>query len=38
MVFSLFPVAVDLEDNQDVYDRYFELIADRIQKNTDVDL
>ena len=36
--FFLIPVAVDLEDNQNVHDRYFELIMDRIQKNTDVDL
>ena len=31
--FFLIPVAVDLEDNQDIHDRYFELIMDRVQKN-----
>ena len=36
--FFLIPVAVDLEDNQDIHDRYFELIMDRVQKNIGVDL
>ena len=36
--FFLIPVAVDLEDNQEIHDRYFELIMDRIEKNIGVDL
>lgn len=36
--FFLIPVAVDLEDNQDIHDRYFELIMDRVQKNIGVNL
>lgn len=36
--FFLIPVAVDLEDSQDIHDRYFELIMDRIEKNIGVDL
>lgn len=36
--FFLIPVAVDLEDNQEIHDRYFELIMDRIQNNIGVDL
>ncbi len=36
--FFLIPVAVDLEDNQEIHDRYFNLIMDRIQQNTGVDL
>jgi phytoene desaturase len=36
--FFLIPVAVDLEDNQEIHDHYFELIMDRIQKNTGMDL
>ena len=36
--FFLIPVAVDLEDNQEIHDRYFELIMDRIEKNMGVDL
>ena len=36
--FFLIPVAVDLEDNQEIHDQYFELIMDRVQKNIGVDL
>lgn len=36
--FFLIPVAVDLEDNQEIHDRYFELIMDRVQENIGVDL
>lgn len=36
--FFLIPVAVDLEDNEDIHDRYFELIMDRVTKNIGVDL
>ncbi|WP_027376339.1 phytoene desaturase family protein [Kaistella palustris] len=36
--FFLIPVAVDLEDNAEIHERYFELIMDRIQKNVGVDL
>ena len=36
--FFLIPVAVDLEDSQDIHDRYFGLIMDRIEKNIGVDL
>ena len=36
--FFLIPVAVDLEDNQEIHDRYFELIMDRIEKNIGLDL
>ncbi len=36
--FFLIPVAVDLKDNQDIHDRYFDLIMDRVQKNIGVDL
>lgn len=36
--FFLIPIAVDLEDNQEIHDHYFELIMDRVQKNIGVDL
>jgi phytoene dehydrogenase-like protein len=36
--FFLIPVAVDLEDNQEIHDEYFDLIMNRIQKNTGIDL
>ena len=36
--FFLIPVAVDLEDNQEIHDQYFEMIMDRIEKNTGLDL
>ena len=32
--FFLIPVAVDLEDNQEIHDRYFDLILNRLEKNT----
>ncbi len=36
--FFLVPVAVDLEDNAEIHDHYFELIMSRIEENTGVDL
>ena len=36
--FFLIPVAVDLDDNQEIHDAYFELIMARIEKNIGVDL
>lgn len=36
--FFLIPVAVDLQDSQEIHDRYFELMMDRIEKNTGVNL
>jgi phytoene desaturase len=36
--FFLIPVAVDLEDNQQIHDEYFEMIMERIEKNTGLDL
>lgn len=36
--FFLIPVAVDLKDSQEIHDRYFELIMDRVEKNIGVDL
>lgn len=36
--FFLIPVAVDLEDSQEIHDQYFELIMNRIQQNTGEDL
>lgn len=36
--FFLIPVAVDLDDNQEVHDRYFEIIMDRIEKCTGENL
>ncbi len=36
--FFLIPVAVDLEDSQEIHDEYFELIMNRIQQNIGVDL
>lgn len=36
--FFLIPVAVDLEDNQEIHDRYFEMIMDRVENNTGIDL
>ena len=36
--FFLIPVAVDLKDNQEIHDRYFELIMDRIENTIGIDL
>ncbi len=36
--FFLIPVAVDLQDSQEIHDRYFDLILERIRKNTGEDL
>lgn len=36
--FFLIPVAVDLEDNQEIHDEYFEMIMSRIEKNIGIDL
>lgn len=36
--FFLIPVAVDLEDSQEIHDRYFELIMSRIEENIGIDL
>ena len=36
--FFLIPVAVDLEDSQEIHDQYFDLIMNRIEQNTGVDL
>lgn len=36
--FFLIPVAVDLEDSKEIHDQYFELIMDRIEKNTGENL
>lgn len=36
--FFLIPVAVDLEDNEDIHEKYFQLILDRIKKCTGEDL
>lgn len=36
--FFLIPVAVDLEDNQEIHDRYFELIMSRLEENIGVNL
>lgn len=36
--FFLIPVAVDLEDNQEIHDQYFEMIMERIEKNTGLNL
>ncbi len=36
--FFLIPVAVDLEDSPEVHEQYFEVIMDRIEKNTGTDL
>ncbi len=36
--FFLIPVAVDLQDSQEVHDRYFDLIMERIRINTGEDL
>ena len=36
--FFLIPVAVELDDNQEIHDAYFELIMARIEKNIGVDL
>lgn len=36
--FFLIPTAVDLEDNQELHDKYFELILDRFQQNTGENL
>ena len=36
--FFLIPVAVDLEDNQEIHDQYFEMIMSRIEKNIGIDL
>ncbi len=36
--FFLIPVAVDLEDNQEIHDQYFDLIMSRIEQNTGIDL
>lgn len=36
--FFLIPVAVDLDDNQEIHDAYFELIMARIEENIGVDL
>lgn len=36
--FFLIPVAVDLQDSQEIHDRYFELILERIKTNTGEDL
>ncbi|MBU4537801.1 MAG: phytoene desaturase family protein [Weeksellaceae bacterium] len=36
--FFLIPVAVDLEDSKEIHDLYFELIMDRIEKNTGENL
>lgn len=36
--FFLIPVAVDLKDSQEIHDQYFELIMDRIEKNTGENL
>ncbi len=36
--FFLIPVAVDLEDSVEIHDQYFELIMDRIEKNTGENL
>ena len=36
--FFLIPVAVDLEDNEEIHEKYFQLILDRIKKCTGEDL
>ncbi len=36
--FFLIPVAVDLEDNQEIHEEYFEMIMSRIEKNIGIDL
>lgn len=36
--FFLIPVAVDLEESDDIHERYFNLILDRIKENTGEDL
>lgn len=36
--FFLIPVAVDLDDNEEIHERYFEIILDRIQKCTGENL
>lgn len=36
--FFLIPVAVDLKDSEEIHDRYFEIIMDRIEKNTGENL
>ena len=36
--FFLIPVAVDLVDSQEIHDQYFDLIMNRIEQNTGVDL
>lgn len=36
--FFLIPVAVDLDDHQEIHDQYFELIMNRIEENTGQDL
>ncbi|MGZ5211492.1 MAG: phytoene desaturase family protein, partial [Kaistella sp.] len=36
--FFLIPVAVDLKDSKEIHDQYFELIMDRIEKNTGENL
>lgn len=36
--FFLVPVAVDLEDSEDIHEKYFEVIMSRIEKNIGVDL
>lgn len=36
--FFLVPVAVDLEDSEEIHEQYFEVIMDRIEKNIGVDL
>ncbi len=36
--FFLIPVAVDLEDNEEIHEKYFQIILDRIKKCTGEDL
>ncbi|AYO57495.1 phytoene dehydrogenase [Chryseobacterium sp. 6424] len=36
--FFLIPVAVDLQDSEEIHERYFELIMSRIEKNTGENL
>jgi len=36
--FFLIPVAVDLEDNKEIHEKYFQIILDRIKKCTGEDL
>ena len=36
--FFLIPIAVDLEDSEEIHDKYFKIILDRIKENTGEDL